>query len=277
MWLADVPVAMIETTSATTEIYYLYVDHLNTPRFAADASGTVVWRWDSDPFGNGAANEDPDADTDLVTINLRFAGQQFDAESGTHYNYFRDYDPVLGRYLQSDPLGLYDGLNTYVYVYSNPNKYIDPTGEYGLAGAGYGAIAGGIGGYISGGWQGAFYGALAGGATGFVNPWGANAVGSAAGAGAASLLGQGIGNVVAGNDVTDPCNYDFSAAAGAAFGGALGGPLSNAVRRYAGPYRFPIIGRPFNAPGISNAPGNTIGTIVEGVSIGAGELAGQRF
>ena len=128
MWLAGVPVAMIETTSTTTEIYYLYVDHLNTPRFAADASGTVVWRWDSDPFGNGAANEDPDADTDLVTINLRFAGQQFDAESGTHYNYFRDYDPVLGRYLQSDPIGLAGGLNTYGYVLQNPIKYTDPSG-----------------------------------------------------------------------------------------------------------------------------------------------------
>ena len=100
---------------------------------------------------------------------------------------------------------------------------------------------------------------------------------SAAGAGVASLLGQGAGNVVSGKDVTDLCNYDYSAAAGAALGGALGGPLGNAIGRYVGPYRYPIIGRSVNAPGISNAPGNTVGSVVEGVSVGVGELGGQQF
>jgi hypothetical protein len=125
--------------------------------------------------------------------------------------------------------------------------------------------------------KGALAGAGTGALVGAVNPFGANAAGAAAGAGIASLLGQGAGNLVSGNDVTDSCNYDFSAAAGAALGGALGGPLGNAVGRYVGPYRFPIIGRPFSAPGISNAPGSTVGAIVEGASVGAGELGGQQF
>lgn len=49
--------------------------------------------------------------------NLRFAGQYFDEETGLHYNYFRDYDPQTGRYVQSDPIGLNGGLKaTHVLV-----------------------------------------------------------------------------------------------------------------------------------------------------------------
>jgi hypothetical protein len=47
---------------------------------------------------------------------------------GTHYNYFRDYDPAIGRYVQSDPIGLRGGINTFGYVASNPTRHKDPTG-----------------------------------------------------------------------------------------------------------------------------------------------------
>ena len=60
--------------------------------------------------------------------NLRFPGQIYDADTGLHYNYFRDYDAVTGRYVQSDPIGLGGGLNTYLYVNANPLRYTDPLG-----------------------------------------------------------------------------------------------------------------------------------------------------
>jgi len=68
-----------------------------------------------------------------ATINLRFPGQYFDQETGLHYNYFRDYDPQTGRYVESDPIGLDGGLNTYGYVEGNPLSYFD---AYGLTAEG---------------------------------------------------------------------------------------------------------------------------------------------
>ncbi len=101
-------------------VYYIYADHLNTPRVITDGTNKVVWRWDSDPFGADAANEDPDGDGQKFRYNLRFPGQYYDRETGLHYNYFRDYDPSTGRYVQSDPIGLKGGINTYAYAGGDP-------------------------------------------------------------------------------------------------------------------------------------------------------------
>ncbi len=63
-----------------------------------------------------------------VAFNLRFAGQYFDAETGLHDNGHRYYDPRSGRDLQSDPIGLAGGWNTYAYALSNPMRYTDFSG-----------------------------------------------------------------------------------------------------------------------------------------------------
>jgi RHS repeat-associated protein len=88
-----------------------------------------VWRWDQqEPFGNNPANEDPDANFVAFDLPLRLPGQRYGSETGLHYNYFRDYDPSIGRYAESDPIGLNGGLNTYAYVGGRPLRYVDPRG-----------------------------------------------------------------------------------------------------------------------------------------------------
>ena len=84
----------------------------------------MVWRWEGEAFGNTPAEE-----LAGFSVNLRFPGQYFDAETHLHYNYFRYYDPTTGRYITSDPIGLAGGINTYGYAYQNPIIYYDPDGR----------------------------------------------------------------------------------------------------------------------------------------------------
>jgi RHS repeat-associated protein len=80
----------------------------------------VVWSATYDSFGNARI------DVEGIANNLRFPGQYYDAETGLHYNWNRYYDPLTGRYLQTDPLG--EGLNLYAYVFNNPANFSDPQG-----------------------------------------------------------------------------------------------------------------------------------------------------
>jgi RHS repeat-associated protein len=128
---AEYKVNATNTGYEVARVLYYELDHLGTPRQARLYSGEAQWRWESDGYGSTAANEDPDGNGQLTTVNLRFPGQYYDAESGLHYNWHRYYVPRLGRYMSADPIGLAGDINPYVYVENNPLSYTDPLGLMG--------------------------------------------------------------------------------------------------------------------------------------------------
>jgi len=127
---ADAARFKLISADATQQGRYSYViaDQIGTPQAVTDSTGRLVWKAEYAPFGAAAVNADPDGDGQPFTLNLRFAGQYFDSETGLHDNYFRTYDPALGRYLQSDPIGLAGGLSTFSYVGGRPMTSIDTFG-----------------------------------------------------------------------------------------------------------------------------------------------------
>jgi RHS repeat-associated protein len=180
LWMNGQPIGVIQQG----RLDYVHSGQIGAPRAISDAEQRIVWRWEPRPFGDTAADEDPDGDGRVFGFNLRFPGQYFDGETELVYNYFRYYDPSTGRYITSDPLGLYDGPNTYIYVYNNPINYTDPTGEFGVLGA---LIGGGIDLFLQlsqNGWN-----------LSCVNPWqvaGAAALGAVTGGLGAAVGRQGL-------------------------------------------------------------------------------------
>jgi RHS repeat-associated protein len=165
VWLGDIPVATLQPNgSGGVNIFYVHSDHLNAPRKVSRPSDNALeWRWDTDPFGTAAANQNP-AGLGTFVYDWRFPGQMYMAESALNQNYHRDYDPLAGRYVESDPIGLLGlhrlntdsaraqwllltsarfggppmaGLpqtNPYVYGLDNPVSVIDPSGRFGVVG-----------------------------------------------------------------------------------------------------------------------------------------------
>ena len=121
IYLEDRPVAML--VAGTGGLFFLHGDRLNSPQLATGPQQGVDWKGAYQPFGQIRLL------VDAVSQNLRFPGQYADAETGYYHNGFRDYDPTLGRYVESDPIGLAGGLNTYAYAMNNPLKFIDPVGD----------------------------------------------------------------------------------------------------------------------------------------------------
>lgn len=136
------PVMLTVSPAQASRLYFIHADHLGTPRLITTEAKQVVWRNlpTTEPFGTALPEEDPNTTGQPFEFNLRFPGQYFDRETNLHYNYFRDYDPGRGSYVQSDPIGLRGGLNTYAYVNGNPVSFVDPRGLTAGTAAGAGVI-----------------------------------------------------------------------------------------------------------------------------------------
>jgi len=119
-WIDDLPIAV---SSNPSSVSYVHSDGMNTPRAVTNSSGVSVWQWSY--AGNAFGELTP---TGTATFNLRLPGQYFDLESGLAYNVNRDYEASSGRYLQSDPIGLFGGSTTYGYSDGNPLLRSDKLG-----------------------------------------------------------------------------------------------------------------------------------------------------
>jgi RHS repeat-associated protein len=120
IYLEGLPVATL--SPATGQLYFLHGDRLGTPQLATDAEQNTVWLANYGPFAEMSTVPSG------IVQNLRLPGQEFDIETGFYHNGFRDYVPGWGRYLESDPIGLGGGMNTYAYVEGNPLRLADPMG-----------------------------------------------------------------------------------------------------------------------------------------------------
>jgi RHS repeat-associated protein len=128
VWMDNLPVAMVDDSGSSPVIYYIHADHLGRPQKLTDQNANLVWDGTFDPFGN------PTGISGSVTMPLMFPGQYWDSETQLSQNWNRDYDPTIGRYVQSDPIGLLAGINTYVYVFNDPVFFFDTSGLIELAG-----------------------------------------------------------------------------------------------------------------------------------------------
>ncbi len=119
------PLARIDSVFDDCEIYWYHTELNGLPERVTDADGQTVWRGQFSTWGK--TERELSVPQWQVPQNLRFQGQYLDRESGLHYNLFRYYDPVAGRYTQMDPIGLAGGINTYSYV-GDPLVWVDPLG-----------------------------------------------------------------------------------------------------------------------------------------------------
>ncbi len=136
IWMDGLPIAVVRpkpgaaltAPNSEQEVFFLHPDHLGAPRVALDMNGQLRWRWmGGEPFGVLPPEGNPSS-LGFLYVGLRFPGQVVDSLVGLHYNVFRDYDATVGRYVQSDPIGLNGGINTYAYVNGNPLSFSDPRG-----------------------------------------------------------------------------------------------------------------------------------------------------
>ena len=100
----------------------IHLDQVGRPEAMTNADQSLAWRVGNTPFSRWIGTNN------AVPLNIGFPGQYYDAELSLWNNGYRDYFPWVGRYLESDPIGLEGGINTYAYAHSDPILRSDPLG-----------------------------------------------------------------------------------------------------------------------------------------------------
>ena len=222
----------------------IHDDQLGRPEVVTAANQSVVWRAQNLAFTRNVTVAN-------ITLNLGFPGQYYDAETGNWNNGFRDYDSLHGRYVESDPIGLGGGVNTYAYVGNDPITGIDPLGLYclkewqirGIAGAAVGAAIGGFAGSESG------PGALLTAGAGAVINGGLGVVDGLLSTSQANGAALGAAGVMAGGGT----KMDLP---GGVYGGAVGGAVSSELENEG--YPRPV------AVGAGGLTGGSLGAVITG-------------
>ena len=109
------------------DFYYYQCDHLGTPMELTDEQGSIAWEANYKAWGEARIAISEAARKVKLKNPIRFQGQYFDDESGLHYDRFRYYDPVVGRFVSKDPIRLQGGINLHEYA-PNPTVWVDPFG-----------------------------------------------------------------------------------------------------------------------------------------------------
>ncbi len=126
VWLDDSLVGMFIVSGGATSPQYVTTGQIDEPLLVTRNNKSIAWSGYSDPYGNQGTLSGT-----ASLLDLRLPGQWFESEasaSGLHQNGYRDYDPSLGRYIETDPLGIDAGANLYGYVDGDPVNWADPSG-----------------------------------------------------------------------------------------------------------------------------------------------------
>ncbi len=163
------------------------------------------------------------------------------------------------------------GLNLYAYVGGNPLILVDPDGTFAIAGGAFGALSGGIGGYIASGGNlnSALNGAIAGGIIGVINPFASYTAGLVAGSVVSGVAGQSIGLAQTNQNVFKSDNYDGGAILGSVLVGTGGAKLG-----YHMATRNTFLGSKIGKSGTNVI--QSAGAIYGGFGAGIGEIIGTN-